>query len=219
MCYARALRDKLCRCTPACCSALQFICVQRSGNAVLRPSARWHHGSTRRQGSEGHHSCTSTQIQARAFSSRTSSLVRQSHQQRSTLRYLCAAGPRARSSLLQCMPSSLRRATSLLPWANAQTRLMQATESTASPTLGVVPHAFNGVHPPHARQWRVAHVHADEKLTQEVDTDGWDDLGDVYAFRYLPEDGAPEDGLQVHAANVLQLPATAAHSSASVHAI
>jgi hypothetical protein len=44
------------------------------------------------------------------------------------------------------------------------------------------------------------HALAEEKLTQEVDTDGWDDLGDVFAFRYLPEDGAPEDGLQVHVA-------------------
>lgn len=51
-----------------------------------------------------------------------------------------------------------------------------------------------------------AHVLAEEKLTQEVDTDGWDDLGDVYAFRYLPEGGAPEDGLQVHATSCSSFP-------------
>lgn len=38
---------------------------------------------------------------------------------------------------------------------------------------------------------------ADEKLTQEADTEGWDELCDVFAFRYLPESGRPEDGLQV----------------------
>lgn len=44
-------------------------------------------------------------------------------------------------------------------------------------------------------------VRAEENLTQEVDTDGWDELGDVFAFRYLPEDGRPEDALQVRSAS------------------
>lgn len=38
---------------------------------------------------------------------------------------------------------------------------------------------------------------ADEELTEEVDTDGWNDQGDHFAFRYLPENGNVKDGLQV----------------------
>eukprot|EP00208_Stichococcus_sp_RCC1054_P002386 CAMPEP_0206140716 /NCGR_PEP_ID=MMETSP1473-20131121/10420_1 /ASSEMBLY_ACC=CAM_ASM_001109 /TAXON_ID=1461547 /ORGANISM="Stichococcus sp, Strain RCC1054" /LENGTH=203 /DNA_ID=CAMNT_0053534969 /DNA_START=65 /DNA_END=673 /DNA_ORIENTATION=+ len=37
----------------------------------------------------------------------------------------------------------------------------------------------------------------DEELTEEVDTDGWNDQGDHFAFRYLPENGNVKDGLQV----------------------
>jgi len=38
---------------------------------------------------------------------------------------------------------------------------------------------------------------ADEELTEEVDPDGWDELGEVFAFRYLPGDGRKEGALQV----------------------
>lgn len=47
------------------------------------------------------------------------------------------------------------------------------------------------------RVLRTAVLLAEEKLTEEVNTNGWDAMGDVFAFRYLPEDGRPEDGLQV----------------------
>lgn len=54
------------------------------------------------------------------------------------------------------------------------------------------------------------HMLAEENLTQEADTEGWDELGDVYAFRYLPENGRPEDGLQVHAIMCHSFPPTCA---------
>jgi hypothetical protein len=50
----------------------------------------------------------------------------------SSLGCMYGAGPRVRSSPLQCMPSSSRRATSLWPWGNAQMRLMQVIASSGS---------------------------------------------------------------------------------------
>jgi hypothetical protein len=43
-----------------------------------------------------------------------------------------AAGPRLRSSHLQCMPSSWLRATSRLPWENVQMKLVQVNTGTCN---------------------------------------------------------------------------------------